>query len=1033
MSSRLKKPEFSREHRLGLVVYGGISLAIYMNGICQEFYNAVQGKGIYKLLKALTDADIVVDIISGTSAGGINGVLLSYALANSQGEEQIKFEDFAKVWKNSGDIQELLFQKEHDGVEKASFFNGVGYYKPEIEKALKNRWEQKEKASDNDWVSEVAELDLFVTGTDLFGRIYQVFDNTGCVIDVKDHHATFHLKYREQGDNPFKPDAKGATFEALAKLCQITSCFPIAFPPVTVSLDDTQSKADAKLVEWGGLKKNRILPEAKPKEDKSRSPDKRIKQIDDDPGDGYRLHFVDGGVLDNRPFSYTIKAIYHRTAERPIFRKLFYIDPSPDRFNNNPKYKEMLKPDVVQVVWDSLIGMPRYESINNDLELIKEHNEKVRRYNFLLVDLENLLDKDTPDKENQDFYDQQRNVYLRTRLISLEDKLLPLIFLESEDFVKATLHGECRTRKLDKVAELLAKPFTDPQGNTQRLELLKRLEKEICDLDVDYALRKYFFITEYVYRLLDEDYLCEWLKNKKKLDRAFISQTVLDALKSLIKILNQHRKIIEVIKENLDNLFISEGIEIYFFQLLDEFPNEKFPEKFYRAMLWLHGKFLNIELSSEFNFKDLGDNLKTNFHKFKEPKSELDKFFQELPHYQIRILNRLSEQSILKTLLKATETELSKNLAERVKSCSSFQDVEYYDFIKEKLLKYFCEFEKLDTVLYPLDYLARIPEKQLIETYRISPEDAKLGFSKNIEDDRRVAYKLAGDRLRAFGGFLKKSWRANDILWGRLDGLNRIIEALVTEDKIKNFLNFLKRQDEPEYLDRLLDEALSLNCLEIQCKQEDLEYLKKHKINLKAQLEQLSQILENEDSIDRSSKEHLIQELVESLVLVGHLVILDQEFNNTMQVAIEEQLAWQQQKQPAKKSEAYTKDSRQVSRQDQKAETPKFIPIKGSFNSTITGLAVIELAQQSLDSISLKEKVDFFCEDYKVGLETLEDVPRTELKKITLRFVLIFRDIIRTWRHKSSFIRSTFWNRLGFALVGYIIILVLELIVRRFF
>ncbi len=1032
MSSRLKKPEFSREHRLGLVVYGGISLAIYMNGICQEFYNAVRGRGIYKLIKALTDADIVVDIISGTSAGGINGVLLSYALANSQGEEQIKFEDFAKVWKNSGDIQELLFQKEHDGVEKASFFNGVGYYKPEIEKALRKRWEQKEKASDNEWFSEVTELDLFVTGTDLLGRIYQVFDNTGCVIDVKDHHATFHLKYREQGDNPFKPDAKGNTFEALAKLCQITSCFPIAFPPVTVSLDDTKIKADAKLVEWGGLKKNRILPEAKPKEDKSRSPDKRLKEIDDDPGEGYRLHFVDGGVLDNRPFSYTIKAIYHRTAERPIFRKLFYIDPSPDRFNNNPKYKEMLKPGVVQVVWDSLIGMPRYESINNDLELIKEHNEKVRRYNFLLVDLEELLDKETPDKENQDFYDQQRNVYLRTRLISLEDKLLPLIFLESEDFVKATLHGECRTRKLDKVAELLAKPFTDPQGNTQRLELLKRLEKEICDLDVDYALRKYFFITEYVYRLLDEDYLCEWLKNKKNIDQSFISETILDALKSLIQTLNKQRKIIEIIKENLDKLFISEGIEIYFFRLLDEFPNEKFPEKFYKAMLWLHGKFLNVELPL-YKIEVLYNNLENNFHQFKEPKNKLAQFFEESSHDQIHILNNLSKQSILKKLLRETEKELSKSLSERVKSCDSFQDIEDYNFIKEKLLKYFCQFEKLDTVLYPLDYLAGIPEKQIIETYRISPEDAKLGFSKNIEDDQRVAYKLAGERLRAFGGFLKKSWRANDILWGRLDGLNRIIEALITEDKIKNFLNFLKRQDEPEYLDHLLDEALSLNCLEMQCKQVDLEYLKKHKIKLKAQLEQLSQILENEDSSDKSLKELLIQELVESLVLVGHLVILDQEFNNTMQVSIEEQLAWQQQKQPAKKSDTPKKDTRQVSLKEQKSETPRFTPIKGSFNSTITALAVIELAQQSLDSIPLKEKVEFFCEDYKVGSENLEDIPRAELKKITLRFVRIFRDIIRTWRHKSSFIRSTFWNRLGFAIMGYILILVLEIIVRRFF
>jgi hypothetical protein len=67
---RIQKPDFIREFRLGLVVYGGVSLAVYMNGVCREFYNAVRGRGVYKLIKALTDSDIVVDIISGTSAGG---------------------------------------------------------------------------------------------------------------------------------------------------------------------------------------------------------------------------------------------------------------------------------------------------------------------------------------------------------------------------------------------------------------------------------------------------------------------------------------------------------------------------------------------------------------------------------------------------------------------------------------------------------------------------------------------------------------------------------------------------------------------------------------------------------------------------------------------------------------------------------------------------------------------------------------------------------------------------------------------------
>jgi len=56
------------------------------------------------------------------------------------------------------------------------------------------------------------------------------------------------------------------------------------------------------------------------------------------------LHFVDGGVLDNRPFSYTIKEMYYRTANRPVDRKLFYIDPSPDRFSNAANFQNMVKP-----------------------------------------------------------------------------------------------------------------------------------------------------------------------------------------------------------------------------------------------------------------------------------------------------------------------------------------------------------------------------------------------------------------------------------------------------------------------------------------------------------------------------------------------------------------------------------------------------------------------------------------------------------------------------------------------------------------
>src|SRR6185369_16467368 len=68
------------ETRLGLAMCGGVSLAIYINGVSNEFYRAVRGRGVYGLVKELTDSNIVVDILSGSSAGGLNAILLSAAL-----------------------------------------------------------------------------------------------------------------------------------------------------------------------------------------------------------------------------------------------------------------------------------------------------------------------------------------------------------------------------------------------------------------------------------------------------------------------------------------------------------------------------------------------------------------------------------------------------------------------------------------------------------------------------------------------------------------------------------------------------------------------------------------------------------------------------------------------------------------------------------------------------------------------------------------------------------------------------------------
>jgi hypothetical protein len=60
---------------------------------------------------------------------------------------------------------------------------------------------------------------------------------------------------------------------------------------------------------------------------------------------------------------------------------------------------------------------------------------------------------------------------------------------------------------------------------------------------------------------------------------------------------------------------------------------------------------------------------------------------------------------------------------------------------------------------------------------RISPEDAK-----SLIDEEEVCAarrKLAGTALANFGAFLQRHWRTNDIMWGRLDGAERLVTALL--------------------------------------------------------------------------------------------------------------------------------------------------------------------------------------------------------------------------------------------------------------
>src|SRR3546814_15966011 len=97
-----------KEIRLALVCYGGISLAVYMHGITKEIWRVARAsqafiagdmagegsQGVYRALLEEIEVEqklrlrVLIDIVAGASAGGINGVFLAQATATGQRPEE---------------------------------------------------------------------------------------------------------------------------------------------------------------------------------------------------------------------------------------------------------------------------------------------------------------------------------------------------------------------------------------------------------------------------------------------------------------------------------------------------------------------------------------------------------------------------------------------------------------------------------------------------------------------------------------------------------------------------------------------------------------------------------------------------------------------------------------------------------------------------------------------------------------------------------------------------------------------------------
>ena len=91
--------------------------------------------------------------------------------------------------------------------------------------------------------------------------------------------------------------------------------------------------------------------------------------------------FLDGSVLNNRPFQQAISAIHGRPAYREVDRRLVYIDPHPAPLVS-PRRQQV--PGFFATLRGALSDIPSSQPVTDELARVIEFNDQVRRLRAII-------------------------------------------------------------------------------------------------------------------------------------------------------------------------------------------------------------------------------------------------------------------------------------------------------------------------------------------------------------------------------------------------------------------------------------------------------------------------------------------------------------------------------------------------------------------------------------------------------------------------------------------------------------------------
>ena len=790
---------YRREVRLGVVMYGGVSLAIYMNGVSQELFNLVRATAegveprceveeVYRKLGERLGSRFVIDVLSGTSAGGINAVYLAKALTNDA-----DMRGTADVWVDEGNADTLI--NDEGSLRDAS---GVKLRKPppsllngdRMLVKLHEAFENMDKPATNGQVkSLVDDLDLFVTTTDLRGRPNRLPLSDKLICESEHRHVLRFRLRKGQSSGDFVPERN----HLLAFAARCTSSFPFAFEPMEIGDIKTLLGRDGD--EWKGL-----FEEYRPVD---------VPGYPEDAFDPKARAYADGGYLDNKPFSHAIDALSLHRSSLPVARKLIYIDPTPERPEDIKDY--VVRPDAIRNSIAALSTLPRKERIREDLERVRVRNDLVDRviryigYMDEAADFRNagtlpLYGEDAQDfAERLKYFGASYGTYHRLKVGTLTERIaerialaagVPLGSREHKAITEEVRAWRVESYALDGLAEetLDGPEAADADAGPPTSSPVERLSETafLRYHDVEYRVRRLSLTLRICDKLVDDpDFRTRLLKGLARWRWPDEEDEVQDFGQA------QNRRAFGALigraigaEEGTIESFIAELTRIR--PMLAEALYVLRPEHAHREFPTDRGVVEDVR--DKGTARAAVSVLLGEWRKQAEAASsqarELSAGAFE-PTYLVGPKARSVESSAQSVGNPPDRREISESAVDSPRPPLPEEPEELAKWV---LWRYYRYFEAYDVASYPVLYMGEHAGNEMAtaDVHRISPEDATAIIDERamFDGDEQKSYrKLAGTNLGNFGAFLDEDSRRLDILWGRLDGAERLIALLTPGDE----------------------------------------------------------------------------------------------------------------------------------------------------------------------------------------------------------------------------------------------------------